>query len=79
MTGFSTCSLGSVEAFFGAEFLEIMKGRFLGCGEMADVTSQPGLSFGGICRWRADGASALVSNEWIHVFTLPVSGNERTK
>lgn len=46
---------------------------------MADVTSQPGLSFGSIWRWRADGASALVSSEWIHVVMLSVSGNERTK
>ena len=79
VTGFSICSLGRVVALFDAEFLEVSKGGFFGWSEMADVTSQPGLSFGSIWWWRADGASALVSDEWIHVLMLSVSGNERTK
>lgn len=80
MTGFGICSWGRVEALFGAEFLEVLKGGFFGWSEMADVTSQPGLSFGSIWRWRADGASALVSNEWIHIFhAISISVSERTK
>lgn len=72
MTGFRICGLGSVEALFGAEILEVFKGGLLGRGEMADVTSQPGLSLCSIWRWGTDGASALVSSEWIHVVVLSI-------
>ena len=70
MTGFRLGRLGCVEALFGADFLKVFKGGLLGRGEMANVTSQPGLSFCSIWRWRTDGTSALISSEWIHVVVV---------
>ncbi len=66
MGSLSICCVGAVEAFLGAQLLELLEGGFLLCSQMANVTFQPRLWIGSFWRRRPYGTTTLLPSESVH-------------